>query len=96
MVIDLDDPRALVKKAAVDRWDHATPLDQGSAGRCNRPGAGGGAGKGGAPSWEPSVELLAREAWQAISQGLPSGIVLERAVIRETPTCSAEISRDRA
>ena len=28
--------------------------------------------------------------------GPPSGIVLERAMIRETPTCFAEINRDGA
>ncbi len=42
----------------------------------------------------PTVELFAREAWQAIGQSLPSGITLERMVIRETPTCAAEISHD--
>ncbi len=43
---------------------------------------------------DPTVDTLAREAWQAISRSLPSGIVLERVVIKETPTCSVEISRD--
>lgn len=31
---------------------------------------------------------------KVVGQGLPSSIVLERVVIRETPTCAAEISHD--
>lgn len=31
--------------------------------------------------------------WQAIRQNLPSHVVLERVLIRETLTCSTEISR---
>ncbi|MGH9203871.1 MAG: 6-pyruvoyl trahydropterin synthase family protein, partial [Vicinamibacterales bacterium] len=45
LVMDFDDLKAGVKKAVVDRWDHATLL------------------------------------WQAISQSLPSHVVLERVLI---------------
>ncbi len=97
MVMDFDDLKVLVKKAVVDRWDHATLLwtEDPLATAIARVQAEAPEKVVRLPG-NPTVELLAREAWQAISQGLPSGIVLERVVIRETPTCSAEIGRDRA
>lgn len=97
MVIDFDDLRALVKKAILDRWDHATLLwtEDPLAPAIERVQTE-------APdkvvrlAGNPTAEILTREAWQAISLSLPSGIRLERVVIRETPTCSSELSRDRA
>lgn len=47
--------------------------------------------------WCAFLETLPSNFWrgrQAIGQGLPSSIVLECVVIRETPTCAAEISHD--
>ncbi|MBI4240750.1 MAG: 6-carboxytetrahydropterin synthase QueD [Candidatus Rokubacteria bacterium] len=97
MVIDFDDLRALVKKAVLDRWDHATlvwredPLAPAIEGvQADAPE------KVVRLAGQPTAEILTREAWKAISQSLPPGIVLERVVIRETPTCSSELSRDSA
>ena len=45
-------------------------------------------------SANPTVEVLAREAWHAIRQSLPAGVALQRVLIRETPTCSSALSRD--
>ena len=97
MVIDFDDPKVLVKKAVVDRWDHATLLwseDPFAAAIAQVQAE--------APekvvrlSGNPHRRAFGARAWQAISQSVASGIVLERVLIRETPTCSAEISYDRA
>lgn len=97
MVIDFDDLRALVKKAVLERWDHATLLwtEDPLAPAIERVQAD-------APekvvrlAGNPTAEILTREAWQAIRQSLPPGIELERVAIRETPTCATEITRDRA
>lgn len=94
MVMDFDDLKALVKKAVVDRWDHATLL------WAKDPLAAAiGSVQPEAPERvvllpaNPTVEVLAREAWNAIGQSLPAAVVLERVRVRETPTCSAEIGR---
>lgn len=97
MVIDFDDLRALVKKALLDRWDHATLLwaEDPLVHAIERV-------QDVAPekvvrlAGNPTVELLTQEAWQVISQNLPSGLRLERVAIRETPTCSCELTRDQA
>ena len=97
MVIDFDDLRALVKKAVLDRWDHATLLwtDDPLASAIEQIQAE-------APekvvrlAGNPTAEILTQEAWQAISQSFPPGIRLERVVIRETPACFSELTRDRA
>jgi len=95
MVMEFDDLKVLVEKAVVDRGDHATLLwteDPVATGIARMQAA--------APEKlvrlprKPTAELLARESWPY--QGLPSGIVPERAVLSERPTCSAEISCDRA
>lgn len=97
MVIDFDDLRALVRKAVLDRWDRATLLwsedplveaiervqDEVLEKVVRLAG-------------NPTVENLMREASQAISQSLPPGIRIERVVIRETPTCLGELTRDQA
>ena len=44
----------------------------------------------------PPIKLLERGGVPGDEPGPPSGIVLERAMIRETPTCFAEINRDGA
>ncbi len=95
-VIDFDDVRALVRKAVLDRWDHATLLstDDPLAAAIERVQTG-------APdkvvrlAGNPTAEILAGEAWQAISGSLPPGISLERVAIREAATCSSELTRDR-
>jgi 6-pyruvoyltetrahydropterin/6-carboxytetrahydropterin synthase len=97
MVMDFDDLRALVRKAVLDAWDHATllapddPLGPAIA-----------AVQAEAPDrvvrlpGNPTAELMTREAWAAIERALPPHITLERVAIRETPTCGSAISRSRA
>ena len=90
MVIDLDDRKVLVKKAVVDLWNHATLLS-------SEDPLAAAIAQVQTEAPEKVVRLSGlREAGQAISQVAPSGITLERIAIRETPTCSAEMSRDRA
>ncbi len=96
MVMDFDDLRDIVRKAVLDRWDHATllasddPLVAAIA-----------AVQAEAPDrvvrlpGSPTAEVMTREAWTAIEQALPPGIVLERVAIRETPSCGSAISRSR-
>ena len=94
MVIDFDDLRALVKKAVLDRWDHATLLwsEDPLAPAIERIQAE-------APekmvrlSGNPTAEILTREAWQAIRLSLPQDVSLERVAIKETPACSSELTR---
>jgi 6-pyruvoyltetrahydropterin/6-carboxytetrahydropterin synthase len=94
MVIDFDDFRALVKKAVLDRWDHATLLwsEDPLAPAIERIQAE-------APEkvvrlfGNPTAEILTREAWQAIHLSLPKDVSLERVAIKETPACSSELTR---
>lgn len=94
MVIDFDDLRALVKKAVLDRWDHAALLwsEDPLAPTIERIQAE-------APekvvrlSGNPTAEILTREAWQAIRLRLPQDVSLERVAIKETPACSSELTR---
>ncbi len=97
MVIDFDDLRALVRKAVLDRWDHATLLAE------RDPLASAiAAAQAEAPervvrlTQNPTVEVLTREAWEAIRQALPSEITLQRVRIEETPGCSSELTSDSA
>jgi 6-pyruvoyltetrahydropterin/6-carboxytetrahydropterin synthase len=96
MVIDFDDLRAMVKKAVVDRWNHATLLSG------EDPLADAVASvQAEAPEkvvrfpGNPTAELLTLTAWELISQALPPGLTLERVVIKEGPGCSSAISRER-
>jgi 6-pyruvoyltetrahydropterin/6-carboxytetrahydropterin synthase len=96
MVMDFDDLRAVVRKAVLDAWDHATllapddPLGPAIA-----------AVQADAPdrvvrlSGNPTAEVMTREAWTAIEQALPPGIELERVAIRETPHCGSALTRSR-
>lgn len=95
MVIDFDDLKALVRKAVLERWDHATLLSeldplvsaisavQAEAPEKVVPFAN-----------NPTAEVLTREAWEAISQALPRGLRLVRVRIEETPACSSELTAD--
>jgi 6-pyruvoyltetrahydropterin/6-carboxytetrahydropterin synthase len=97
MVIDFDDLREVVRKAVLDGWDHATllapddPLAPAIA-----------AVQREAPDrvvrlrGHPTVEIMTREAWEAIGRALPAHVTLERVAIRETPTCGSAISRGQA
>ena len=93
MVIDFDDFRALVRKAVLDRWDHATLLSGEdplvpaiSTVQAEAPD------KVVSFRNNPTAEVLTREAWQTIGQALPSGLRLLRLRIEETPACSSELS----
>ena len=95
MVIDFDDLKALVRKAALDRWDHATLLSEQdplvsaiSAVQAEAPE------KVVRFANNPTAEVLTREAWQAITQALPPNLSLVRIKIEETPTCSSELIAD--
>ena len=95
MVIDFDDLKALVRKALLERWDHATLLSEQdplvsaiSAVQAEAPE------KVVRFASNPTAEVLTREAWQAISHALPPGLRLLRVKIEETPTCSSELTAD--
>ncbi|MFQ5898586.1 MAG: 6-pyruvoyl tetrahydropterin synthase family protein [Candidatus Methylomirabilia bacterium] len=96
MVVDIDDLRAVVKKAVLEPWDHATLLwsedplapaieavqSEAPEKVVRLPG-------------NPTAEVLTREAWEAIGRGLPAGLRLERLVISESLTCRSELTRAR-
>ncbi len=96
MVIDFDDLAAVVRATVVDRWDHATLL------RANDPLVGAIAGvQTDAPerlvlfSANPTAEVLAREAFDAIAKRLPERVRLVRVAMWETPTSGGEYHGDR-
>ncbi|MDP2626015.1 MAG: 6-carboxytetrahydropterin synthase QueD [Candidatus Rokubacteria bacterium] len=97
MVMDFDDLREVVRKAVLDRWDHATLL---AADDPLAPAIV--AVQGEAPDrvvrldGNPTAELLTREAWNAIERALPAHVSLERVGIRETPMCGAFLTRKPA
>jgi 6-pyruvoyltetrahydropterin/6-carboxytetrahydropterin synthase len=96
MVMDFDDLREIVRKAVLERWDHATllapddPLGPAIA-----------AVQAEAPDrvvilpGMPTAEVMTRRAWDAIERALPPGVDLERVAIRETPSCGSAITRSR-
>lgn len=96
MVMDFDDLRDIVQKAVLDSWDHATLLAP------DDPlGPAISAVQSEAPDrvvilrGMPTVEVMTRDAWNAIARVLPPGIDLERVAIRETPSCGSAITRSR-
>ena len=93
--MEFDDLKVLVEKAVVDRGDHATLLWTEDL-ALESPGCRRRRRKSRCAFLERTTKRLAWESWQATSQGFPSCIVPERVVLSERPTCSAEISCDRA
>lgn len=95
MAMDFDDLRALVRKAVVNRWDHATLLSEHDPLVSAITGV-----QVEAPekvvrfAQNPTAEVLTRQAWEAISQALPPGFRLLRVKIEETPACSSELTSD--
>ena len=94
MVMDFADLDQVVRKAVLERWDHATLL------AADDPlGAAIRAVQAEAPErvvllpGNPTAEQMAQEAWDAIARSLPPHVVLERVAIRETPTSGSAISR---
>lgn len=94
MVMDFEDLGQVVRKAVLDRWDHATLL---AADDPLAPAIS--AVQAEAPDrvvrlrGNPTVERMTEEAWSAIKKALPPHVTLERVAIRETPTCGSSISR---
>ena len=94
MVMDFDDLADAVRKAVLERWDHATLL------AADDPlGPAISAIQRDAPDrvvllpGQPTAEVLTREAWTRLESRLPAGITLERVAIRETPSCGSAMSR---
>jgi 6-pyruvoyltetrahydropterin/6-carboxytetrahydropterin synthase len=94
MVMDFDDLRDVVRKAILDRWDHATLLAA-----TDPLGAAISAVQHEAPDrvvlfpGQPTAEVLTRDAWERLERQLPAGITLERVAVRETPACGSALSR---
>ena len=95
MVIDFDDLRTLVRKAVLDRWDHATLLAETdplvSAIRGVQPDA---PEKVVCFKHNPTAEVLTHQAWESICQILPANLELSRVKIEETPQCSSELTSE--
>ena len=97
MVMDFDDLGEVVRKAVLDRWDHATLL---AADDPLAPAIV--AVQGDAPDrvvqldGTPTAEVLTRAAWKAIERALPVHVSLERVAVRETPMCGAFLTRKPA
>jgi 6-pyruvoyltetrahydropterin/6-carboxytetrahydropterin synthase len=97
MVMDFDDLLPIVGEAVLDRWDHATLLrrDDPLVPAIARVQAA-------APdrlvlfAENPTVEVLAREAFDAIAKRLPDSVTLANVTVWETPTCSSRFSRSHA
>jgi 6-pyruvoyltetrahydropterin/6-carboxytetrahydropterin synthase len=94
MVIDFEDLDAIVRSAVLDRWDHATLL------RHDDPLAPVIATvQAQAPDRlvlfgeNPTAEILAREAFEAIVKRLPDGVALNGVTVWETPTASSRYDR---
>ena len=96
MVMDFDDLADAVRKAVLERWDHATLL---AADDPLAPAIS--AVQREAPDrvvllpGQPTAEVLTREAWTRLESRLPAGITLERVAIRETPSCGSAMSRPK-
>ncbi|MEK7879495.1 MAG: 6-carboxytetrahydropterin synthase QueD [candidate division NC10 bacterium] len=94
MVIDFDDLRALVKKAVLDRWDHATLLwKEDPLGPAIISAQADAPEKVVALDGQPTAEVLTRLAFAAIREALPAGITLERVAVWESPGCGSALSR---
>lgn len=97
MVMDFDDLRAVVKKAVLDRWDHATLLwKEDPLGLAITSAQSDAPEKVVALDSQPTAEVLTRLAFAAIREALPAGITLERVAIWESPGCGSALSRGEA
>ena len=95
MVLDFDELAAIVRVSVLDRWDHAAllrrddPLVPAIA-----------AAQKAAPERlvllgeNPTAEVMARAAFDAIAKRLPDGVTLASVVVWETPTAGSEYRRD--
>ncbi len=92
MVMDFDDLKALMEKYLLSRWDHATLLreDDPLVPAIIRVQAE-------APQkvitfpQNPTAEVLAQAAAEALAFVLPSGVRLGRLTVWESPTCASEV-----
>lgn len=94
MVVDFDDLDAIVREAVLARWDHATLL------RGDDPlVAPLAAVQAAAPdrlvllAANPTAEVLAREAFEAIAKRLPDGVALAGVSVFESPTSASHVTR---
>jgi len=97
MVMDFEDLRALVKKAFLHRWDHATLLSRGdplvpaiASVQADAPE------RSITLDAQPTAEILTRLAFRAIRESLPAGVTLERVAVWESPGAGSELSRGEA
>ena len=97
MVMDFDDLRALVKKAVLDRWDHATLLSrQDPLAPAIASVQADAQEKVVLLNGQPTAEILTRLAFAAIRETLPAEIRLERVAVWESPGCGSSLSRGEA
>jgi 6-pyruvoyltetrahydropterin/6-carboxytetrahydropterin synthase len=94
MVMDFDDLDQLLRKAVLERWDHATLLAE------DDPLAAAIADvQAEAPDrvvrlpGPPTAEVMTSLAWDAIERALPPRVTLERVAVHETPRSSSARSR---
>ncbi len=93
MVMDFDDLKALVEKHVIARWDHAALFreDDPLVPAIVRVQAE-------APQkiitfpQNPTAEILARTAFEALAPVLPAGVRLTRLVVWESPTSASEVA----
>ena len=95
MVIDLDELAVLARSAVMDRWDHAALLY-----RDDPVAPAVAAIQATAPerlvlfARNPTVEVLAQDAFEAITKRLPEGVQLASVTVWETPTAASEYRGD--
>jgi 6-pyruvoyltetrahydropterin/6-carboxytetrahydropterin synthase len=94
MVMDFDDLSQVVRKAVLERWDHATILAEGDplaeAVQGAQPEAPERVVRLPGPA---TAEVMTREAWAAIERALPPRVRLERVAVHETPTSGSALAR---
>ncbi len=95
MVMDFADLGAVVRAAVLDRWDHSALLRRDDLLVASLTTV-----QAAAPerlvrfTENPTAEVLAREAFEAIDKRLPEGVRLTGVTVHETPTCSSEHRRE--
>ena len=95
MVLDFDDLATIVRASVLDRWDHAALLRRDdplvpaiAAAQAEAPERLVLLGE------NPTAEVMAREAFDAIAKRLPEGVTLASVTVWETPTAGSEYRRD--
>ena len=92
MVMDFDDLKALVEKHLLGRWDHATLLrEDDPLGPAITRVQAEAVQKVVTFPQNPTAEVLAHAAVEALTSALPAGVRLSRLIVWESPTCSSEV-----